>query len=167
MENMLFEHKQLAASLSKANQHVSELNEELRFLKVEENVLAVDTDVRVAKTKNIETASDSVLNMLFERVSRNGPAKSLIKGADIFTDPNLHFTGVARKVLVNFSFYCGREKAELWPFDGVAKIRCIRRGKKSTRHAEVVLLESIILPFFSDPLAKSGTFYQAFFFLVC
>lgn len=68
-------------------------------------------------------------------------------------------------MLKKLSPFCGRETAELCPFDAVAKRCWTYRGKNALQNGVIFSSSSMIAPFLSDSISKSGRFCQLSFSL--
>lgn len=108
----------------------------------------------------LNAENDNFVNVVTEQGRGNEPDKKCIKGANIYSDLDLRYVGVASKVLKNISACCGRETADLCPFDAVAKIRWVCRGEIVLCNGLVVSYGSMIAPFPDDSVARSVRFYQ-------
>lgn len=132
--SLLLKSDQLETFASSASQRLSQLQEELHFVDVEEHALAANVDSQAAEIRKLKAGKYSFLNALSKQYRKNAPYRKRVKTVDIYSGLDLRYDGVVIKVLENLSASCGLKTLELCMFDALGKRGWLRLGENVLRN---------------------------------
>lgn len=161
--SLLLERDQLASSLSNANQRLSVLEQELHSIKVEKSALVANVDMQASEIRTLKAEKESLKNLLLDQDAGCKSDRKRQKNSDVFTGLHLQYVGVASRVLKSIPACCSRETSELCPFDSVRKRRWTRRSEIVSVNGVIIPSGSMVAPFPSDSIVRTGTYYRPSF----